>query len=126
MHIARSLPKNGLSFLSRRAPGFHSVAPEIMAGGKGDRVNEALGIWKPIPDPVKVLCYGVPKKISVGEKKRIPGTSLVAEWLRLQASNGRGSGSIPGKGTRYHITQLSVHMPQLKTLPAATRPGMAK
>ena len=93
---------------------------------KGEQVNEALGIWKPIPDPVKVLCYGVPKKISVGEKKRIPGTSLVAEWLRLQASNGRGSGSIPGQRTRSHIPQLSIHMPQLKTLPAATRPGMAK
>ena len=54
------------------------------------------------------------------------GTSLAAEWLGLQASNGRGSGSIPGRGTRSHIPQLSVHMPQLKTLPATTRPGMAK
>jgi len=48
-------------------------------------VNEALGIWKPIPDPVKVLCFGVPK-ISVEGKKRIPGTSLAVKWLRLQAS----------------------------------------
>ena len=59
-------------------------------------------------------------------KKIMAGTSLAAEWLGLQASNGRGSGSIPGRGTRSHIPQLSVHMPQLKTLPATTRPGMAK
>ena len=34
------------------------------------------------------------------------GTSLVAQWLRLQAPNAGGSGSIPGQGTRYHIPQL--------------------
>ena len=73
-------------------------------------MNEALGIWKPIPDPVKVLCFGVPKKISVEGKKRIPGTSLAVEWLRLEASNGRGSSSIPGQGTRSHMPQLRVLM----------------
>ena len=72
-------------------------------------MNEALGVWKPIPDPVKALCFGVPKKISVGGEKRIPGASLTVEWLRLQASNGRGSGSIPGQGTRFHVPQLSSH-----------------
>ena len=84
-------------------------------------MNEALGVWKPIPDPVKALCFGVPKKISVGGEKRIPGTSLTVEWLRLQASNGRGSGSIPGQGTRFHMPQLRAHMSQLKIPRAATK-----
>ena len=35
-------------------------------------------------------------------------TSLTVQWLRLQASNTRGSGSIPGQGTRIsHAAQYS-------------------
>ena len=30
-------------------------------------------------------------------------TSLVAQWLRLQAPNAGGLGSIPGQGTRSHM-----------------------
>ena len=33
-------------------------------------------------------------------------------------------GLIPGQGTRSHMLQLGVHMPQLKICRAATRPGM--
>ena len=33
-------------------------------------------------------------------------------------------GLIPGQGTRSHMSQLGVHMPQLKIRCAATRPGM--
>ena len=29
-----------------------------------------------------------------------PGTSLAVQWLRLHASNARGKGSIPGRGTK--------------------------
>ena len=36
-------------------------------------------------------------------KKTSPGTSLVAQWLRLCASNAGGPGSIPGQGTRSHM-----------------------
>ena len=32
-----------------------------------------------------------------------PGTSLVAQWLRLRAPNAGGPGSIPGQGTRSHM-----------------------
>ena len=32
-----------------------------------------------------------------------PGTSLVAQWLRLRAPNAGGPGSIPGQGTRSHV-----------------------
>ena len=111
----------GFHFCLTEPQNFTELPQREWTEAKGGPVTEALGIWKPIPDPVKALCFGVPKKISVGGEKRIPGTSLTVEWLRLQASNGRGSGSIPGQGTRFHMPQLSIHMPQLKTLPATTK-----
>ena len=51
------------------------------------------------------------------------GTSLVAQWLRFpHTPNARGSGSIPGQGTKSHQPQLRfmVHMPQLRILLAIT------
>ena len=39
-------------------------------------------------------------------KKPASGTSLVVPWLRLQAPNAGGLGSIPGQGTRSHMLQL--------------------
>ena len=36
------------------------------------------------------------------------GTSLVNQWLRLSASNARGSGLILGGRTRPHIPQLMI------------------
>ena len=44
------------------------------------------------------------------------GTSLVVQWLRLQAPNAVGQGSIPGQGTRSHMPQR-----RLKILWAATK-----
>ena len=41
-------------------------------------------------------------------------TSLVVQWLRLQAANAGGLGSIPGQETRSH-------RPQLKILRAASK-----
>ena len=32
-----------------------------------------------------------------------PGTSLVAQWIRLHALNAGGPGSISGQGTRSHM-----------------------
>ena len=49
------------------------------------------------------------------------GTSLVVQWLRLHIANATGPGSIPGQGSRPHMQQLRVHMPQLKILHAATK-----
>ena len=45
--------------------------------------------------------------------------NLVVQWPRLCASNAGGLGSIPGQGTRAHMPQLGVHMPQLR--PSAAR-----
>ena len=49
------------------------------------------------------------------------GTSLVVQWLRLCTPNSGGLGSIPGQGTRSHMPQLRVRMPQLKIPHAATK-----
>ena len=42
------------------------------------------------------------------------GTSLVVQWLKLCTPNAGGPGSIPGQGTRPHIKQIRVCMPQLR------------
>ena len=52
-------------------------------------------------------------------KTTLRGNSLVVQWLRLQAPNAGGPGSIPGHGTRSHM--LGVHRPQLKILHVATK-----
>ena len=36
----------------------------------------------------------------------LPGTSLVAQWLGLHAPNAGSPGSIPGRGTGSHMSQL--------------------
>ena len=59
------------------------------------------------------------------------GTSLVVQWLRLCTPNAGDLGSTPGRGTRSHIPQLSVRMPQLKMLQQRfrvpqLRPGQIK
>ena len=49
------------------------------------------------------------------------GTSLVVQWLRPRTPNVGGPGSIPGPGTRSHMLQLRVCMPQLKIPHVATK-----
>ena len=49
------------------------------------------------------------------------GVSLVVQWLRLCPPNAGDPDSFPGQGTRPHMPQLSVRMPQLKMLHAATK-----
>ena len=48
-------------------------------------------------------------------------TFLVGKWIRLHDPKAGSWGSVPGQGTRSYILQLRVHMPQLKTLHAATK-----
>ena len=45
----------------------------------------------------------------------------MGHWLTLCAPNARVLGSIPGQGTRSHMQQLRVLMPQLKTPHAVTK-----
>ena len=49
------------------------------------------------------------------------GTSLVVQWLKCHAHNRGSLDSVPGRGTRSYIPQLSVLMLQLKNSYAATK-----
>ena len=40
------------------------------------------------------------------------GTVLVVQWLRLQVPTVGGPGLVPGQGTRSHMPQLRVYVPQ--------------
>ena len=48
------------------------------------------------------------------------GTSLLVQWPSFWAYNAGGPSSIPGQGTRSHMPQLRVHLPQLKLEHATT------
>ena len=43
------------------------------------------------------------------------------QWLRLRAPNPGGLSSIPGQGTRSHLLQLRVRVPQLRILHVTTK-----
>ena len=54
-----------------------------------------------------------------GSKRTISQTSLVVQWLALQAPNAGGPGLIPGGGTRSQKPQLKrSHMVQLRPITA--------
>ena len=50
----------------------------------------------------------------------VPGTSPLVLWLRLQAPKAGSPDSIPAWGTSSCVSQLKVHMPQLK-IPCAAK-----
>ena len=45
----------------------------------------------------------------------VQGTSLVVQWLRFQAPNAGGLGSVPGGGSRFLMKQLKILMLQLRS-----------
>ena len=47
--------------------------------------------------------------------------SLLVQWLRLPAPNAGGPGSIPGQGTRSHMSQPRVCMLQILHAPTKTQ-----
>ena len=62
---------------------------------------------------IKLQAFSYTHQDKTQKWKRSSGTSLVVQWLRLDAPITRGSGLIPGQKTRFH-------MPQQKILHAAT------
>ena len=50
----------------------------------------------------------------------------MVQWLRLHAPNAGGPGSTSGQGTRSHMCQPRVPMPQLKILQASTKSQHSK
>ena len=82
------------------------------------------------PTQSVIFCYGSSSNwthlgwgnwLPMWKENEIIGTSLVVQWLRLQAPNAAGPGSIPGQGTRSQMPQLRVCRPQIKILHAATK-----
>ena len=67
------------------------VLQEVTVGGKWEEGARDLSVSS-MSQSVPQNCTG--------------GAFLVAQWLRLQASNAGDPGSIPGQGTRSHMTQL--------------------
>ena len=49
------------------------------------------------------------------DQESVTGTSLMAQWWRLQAPNAGVLGLSLGEGTRSHMLQLRIHMTQLKS-----------
>ena len=74
-----------------------------------------------------IICWKIVlshwKTLTLLSKIIWPGTSLVAQWLRLHTPNTGDWGSTPGQGTRSHIPQLKVRVPQLKITHAAEDPS---
>lgn len=54
-------------------------------------------IWKALSHEVNKVNY---YKRRIGKKKRVVGTSLVLQWLRLSSSTAEGVSLTPGRGTK--------------------------
>ena len=55
------------------------------------------------------------------DQDSVTGTSLMAQWWRLQAPNAGVLGLSLGEGTRSHMVQLRIHVTQLKIPHAETK-----
>ena len=82
--------------------------------------------WSGVPLPslymILLCCFYWIHKVLLCNKFANPMDSLVAQWLGRLTPNTEGPGSVPGQGTRSHMSQLRVcapqlrvHVPQLKT-----------
>ena len=60
-----------------------------------------------LSEPLRKPC----KAIVIIKKKKIAGTSLVAQWLRLLALNTGGLGSIPGCSHMFACHKLQIKAP---------------
>ena len=90
--------------------GFLAAAYEVLVA--------ACGIWFPAPLSSSLHLPSTKGFAQVWTNTSISktstGTSLVAQRLRLCTPEAGGLGSIPGQGTRSHMQQLRLHMPQLR------------
>ena len=78
--------------------------------------------WLWLPGPFEHgRCAFQRKSYRTGVKNELEKASLVVQLLRLLTPNARDLGSIPSQGTRSHMVQPRVHMPQLKILSATTK-----
>ena len=68
----------------------------------------------------------IKEKNKVKIRNDTPGTSQMAQCLRLHAPKTGSWDLIPGQGTTSHVSKLRVHMLQLKRLLATTKNSTAK
>ena len=61
--------------------------------------------------PLTLICEAARVHAS---KKLAEGAPWLVQWLRLHTPNAGSLGSIPPQGTRPHMLQLEVYMPQQK------------
>ena len=67
--------------------------------------------------PADCLPFEPPRKLQLSYSRVVKprgGTSPVVQWLRFQAPDTGGRGSIPGQGTKSLMLQLRVCMLQLR------------
>ena len=61
-----------------------------------------------LSEPLRKPCKAI---VIIKKKKKIAGTSLVAQWLRLLALNTGGLGSIPGCSHMFACHKLQIKAP---------------
>ena len=119
---------------------FHFLSFTGETDSHCQQVSKRFRTWWPNLDMVETTCWKQQRlnenvscdwlepnnKLSLPNIKTTPGTSLVVQWLRLHAPNAGGLGSISGQGTRSHMVQLRVHMPQQRSRVLQLRPSEAK
>ena len=78
--------------------------------------------WLWLPGPFEHgRCAFQRKSYRTGVQNELEGASPVVQSLRLLAPNAADLGSIPSQGTRSHMVQPRIRMPQLKILSATTK-----
>ena len=104
--------------------------PHLAEGTGRESKNAGVGGAWVFPRPVVLKLLWTTKQVgkifenspqkNVHKNSRLE-TPLVVQWLRLQAPNAGCLDLIPGLGTRSHILQPRVHMPQLKITRATSK-----
>ena len=84
--------------------------------GQGTKIPPCHTVWP--QKKINTWCWSVKQVKTQGS-----GTSWWSrvQWLRLCAPSAGGLGSLPCGGTRSHLLQLRVHIPQLKIPRASTK-----
>ena len=104
-----SSPSPGAAGFDERAPASACMTPQMLTPTpirKRSQCSKA-----DLTSPV-LAAYRTPSTQGRGR-----GISLVVRWLRLHVPNVRGLGSIPGQGTRAHVSQLENLRVTAKTRP---------
>ena len=85
-----------------QTPSRHFIVSRLFSFSSSySRKSSIHSIEKAAPS----LIFSIGGKEHQAMKGDVLGTPLVVQWLRFHAPNGRGSGSIPGQGSRFHMPQ---------------------